>query len=293
MTTALRRLVAGDEPLVEAYLARMPETTVFLRSNLAKAGLADDGSPFSGTYAGAFDEERLTGVAASFWNTNVIVAPGPRAGEVAAHAVALSGRRVGGILGPHDEVVRARAALGLEGTAARFWSKEILYALRLSELVVPPELREGRVIVRVPRDDELPEMLDWRMLYAAEMLGVPDTPETRREQSLYLARLQAQGHHFVAELASERDGAKGLKHVAYSAFNATIADVVQVGGVWTPKTLRGRGYARCAVAGSLQIARDHGVVHAVLFTGETNAAAQAAYLAIGFRPIGDYAIVFF
>lgn len=63
--------------------------------------------------------------------------------------------------------------------------------------------------------------------------------------------------------------------------------------MWTPKALRGRGYARCAVAGSLQSARDCGVRRAVLFTGETNPAAQAAYVAIGFEPIGDYAILLF
>ena len=69
--------------------------------------------------------------------------------------------------------------------------------------------------------------------------------------------------------------------------------MVQIGGVWTAPALRGRGYARCAVAGSLQTARERGVLHAVLFTGETNPAAQAAYVAIGFRPVGDYAILLF
>ena len=62
---------------------------------------------------------------------------------------------------------------------------------------------------------------------------------------------------------------------------------------WTPPALRGRGYGRSVVAGSLQIARDRGARLAVLFTGEDNGAARAAYVSIGFRPIGDYAIVFF
>lgn len=290
MTITVRRLVAGEEAMIEAFLASTPETTVFLRSNLSRVGLIDDGSPFSGTYAGAFDGDRLTGLGASLWNTNVVVAPGPHAEHVVVHAVALSGRRVGGILGPHDEVVRARAALGLDGEAPKFWSKEILYALRLSELIVPPALGEGRVVVRQPRPDELAALLDWRMAYCAETTNVPDTPETRAEQALRLTRYQEDGHHFVAELASEGEG---RERVAYSAFNATVAEVVQIGGVWTPPALRGRGYARCAVAGSLYTARERGVLHAVLFTGETNPAAQAAYVAIGFRPVGDYAILLF
>lgn len=290
MTITVRKLVPGDETILEAFLSTTPETTVFLRSSLSRAGLVDDGSPFSGSYAGAFDGERLTSVAASCWNSNVVVAPGPHVEEVAVHAVMLSGRRVGGILGPHDEVVRARAALGLAETPTKLWSKEVLYVLRLADLVVPSALREGRVCVRSPRSDELEGLLDWRMAYCSEASHIPDSPDTRAEQAFYLADYQEHGHHFVAEIAHEGER---LERVAYSTFNATIGDVVQIGGVWTPAALRGRGYARCVVAGSLLAARERGVLRAVLFTGETNPAAQAAYAAIGFRAVGDYAIASF
>ena len=90
-------------------------------------------------------------------------------------------------------MLRARAALGLDDAATKFWSKEILYALRVSELVVPPALREGRVLVRVPRDDEFPAMLDGRLAYCAETTSVPDTPEHRAEQSRSLTRHQERG----------------------------------------------------------------------------------------------------
>lgn len=81
--------------------------------------------------------------------------------------------------------------------------------------------------------------------------------------------------------------------VAYSAFNARLPDVVQIGGVWTPPELRGRGYARAVVAGSLLEARREGVYRAVLFTGVENVAARRAYEAIGFRVVGDYGLVIF
>lgn len=114
MTVTVRRLVVGEEAITESFLASLPETTLFLRSNLARAGLAGDGRPFSGVYAGAFDDGALAGVAAHFWNGNVLVAPGPHAESLAKHAVALSGQRGGGILGPHSDVVRVRTALGLD-----------------------------------------------------------------------------------------------------------------------------------------------------------------------------------
>jgi RimJ/RimL family protein N-acetyltransferase len=302
---AIRRLVSGEEAVAEAYLATVPERTLFLRSNLARAGLVGDGRPFSGVYAGAFHDGgdggggsggALVGVAAHFWNDNIVVAPGPHAEALALHAVALTGKRVGGILGPHVEVTRVRSALGLDAANARFASKEILYALALEELVVPPALSNGDVVVRTPSNDEHAALLEWRMQYCAETSSTPDTPEARADQRRYLAAYQDQGHHFVltdARVTAQHDqaGAGGL--VAYSAFNATIADTVQIGGVWTPPELRGRGHARCVVAGSLQHARDRGVRSAILFTDEKNVAAQRSYVAVGFRPIGDYGIVFF
>ena len=287
MAVTIRRLVTGDEPLTEAYLAGIPETTLFLRSNLARAGLAGDGRPFSGVYAGAFDDGALAGVAAHFWNDNVVVAPGPHAESLAKHAVALSGQRVSGILGPHAEVVRSRSALGLDATTPRFSSKEILYALALEELVVPSALGSGELVMRAPADDELDALLEWRMQYCAETMSTPDTPENRAGQRSYLQAYQEKGHHFVVTRGREGE------RVAYSAFNATVPDMVQVGGVWTPLALRGRGYARSAVAGSLQDARNRGVRSAILFTDENNLPAQRSYVAIGFRPIGDYGIVFF
>ncbi|WP_255362889.1 GNAT family N-acetyltransferase [Anabaena sp. CA = ATCC 33047] len=75
--------------------------------------------------------------------------------------------------------------------------------------------------------------------------------------------------------------------VAYSAFSGRLPDVVQIGGVWTPPELRGKGYAKCVVAGSLLEVRSQGVHRAILFTSPENLAAQAAYRGIGFHPTGE------
>lgn len=70
----------------------------------------------------------------------------------------------------------------------------------------------------------------------------------------------------------------------------TIAEAVQVGGVWTPSELRRQGYARAVVATSLLDARADSAELAILFTGEENIPAQKAYLALGFEHVGDYQI---
>jgi uncharacterized protein len=69
---------------------------------------------------------------------------------------------------------------------------------------------------------------------------------------------------------------------------------VQIGGVWTPPALRGKGYGKSVVAGSLLAARSQGVKRAILFTGPNNQAAQAVYQQIGFLPTGEkYGLVLF
>lgn len=74
--------------------------------------------------------------------------------------------------------------------------------------------------------------------------------------------------------------------LAMTGFNAQIADMVQVGHVYTPPARRGRGHARRAVA--LHLAAS-GVRRATLFSA--NGAAARAYRATGFRQIGDWALI--
>src|SRR6187401_3200341 len=98
-----------------------------------------------------------------------------------------------------------------------------------------------------------------------------------------MERVVADGSGFVLVVEGEV--------VAYSGFNARLPEVVQVGGVWTPRAARGRAFARAVVAGSLRTARNEGVRRAILFTDRHNVAARRAYVAIGFEPIGDYGLV--
>lgn len=289
-------LVSGQEAEVEAFLATRAESTVFLRSNLARVGLAprDPNVPFTGAWMGAFDGGKLAGVAAIFWNDNIVLSAGAHAGFLARSLYDAAPARVAGVLGPWDEVVDARRALGMEARGTRFVSKEILYSLPLDELVVPEVLGRSNTStststsvfrVRAPAESEMEFLLEWRMAYALEASGIPDTPENRTAARASLERFRREGHVFLCL----RDEVP----VATSTFNATLPDIVQIGGVYTPPAERSKGYARCSVAGSLLVARARGVARSILFTGEENPAAQKAYVALGFRPVGDYGIVFF
>lgn len=283
----LRRLVPGDEALLFAFLSPYIESSLFFFSNVERAGLADHGEPFQGTYVASLNAAgAITAVAAHSWNGNVML-QGDQGVELAAkRAVELSGRNVGGFVGPWPLVCRARKAMGLDKTRAGHDGAELLFSLSLDALSLPPLLSQSDVASRLPTAAEASELLaGWRAEYHAETLGAARTPEL--EQS---ARRETENWRAVGTL---RVLTVGGEVVAMSGFNAETRGIVQVGGVFTPPALRGRGYARAAVAASLALARARGVTRSILFTAQTNHAARRAYAALGYEVIGDFGLVLF
>lgn len=279
----VRRLAPGDEAVLEAFLATFPETSMFLRSNLRRVGLADAGESYQGTYVASFAGGAMTGAVAHFWNGMLHVQASESVETLAPAAVAASRRAVSGLLGPGEQVARSRRALGMESAATTTDSRDDLFALTLAELFLPPDIENA--VVRAPLAGELDRMAAWSASFHREALGFAGGSELERNCAEQVRRLQEEGAQFVFAVAGEP--------VSYAAFNAVLPDVVQLGGVWTPPEFRGRGYGRRAVAGALLQARTSGAQRAVLFTGPGNDAAQAAYRSLGFARIGDYGLVIF
>jgi predicted GNAT family acetyltransferase len=279
----IRILAPGDEAIVEDFLAGHAPSSMFLRSNLRARGLAWRGEPLEAIWVAALDRGAVVAVAAHAWNDNVLL-QAPRAlDEVVRTAVRASGRPVRGLVGPWAQVVAARHALGLEGVRADVDERQGLYDLALARLAVPEVLARGEVTCAhaTALDREL--MIDWRVAYHGEALGRAETMAVRDEAAREIDLLLALGDLWVLRAA-------GLA-VACTAFNARLPDCVQVGGVWTPPELRGRGHARAAVAASLLEARAAGVERSVLFAKEDNLPALRAYAALGYRAIGEYGLV--
>jgi uncharacterized protein len=285
----LRVLTAGDEERLEQFLAAHRDTSMFLRSNARRAGLVYEGAAFQAVYLGAFqrDAETLTAVAAHAWNGLMLFqAPdGPEAVATVARACAeRSGRPVTGFAGPLAQVKSGRAALGLTDAPAAMDGCEWLYVMDLADIIVPAPLENGSIVCRPPRADERELLGEWRFAYHIETLGSPDSEETRQHSAALLDAQIADGDVWVAT-----DAASGPAPVSLAAFNATLPDIVQLGGIYTPPALRGRGYAKAAVAHSLLVARERGASRAVLFT--ENPSAARSYEAVGFRRTGDYSLV--
>jgi len=254
---------------------------MFLRSNLQRSGLQFQPKPFHAHYVGAFNGPKLIGVAAHCWNGMLLLQCSENIAELVKACTRYSGREVSGFSGPLDQVRRAQAALNLTDAPAAMDEDEWLYGLDLSDLLTPAPLQNGTVNARPPLPEERDLLCAWRIAYDLETLGSTDTPETRDRAIRTLDSQIAEGNVWVA--------LDGGRPVSLSAFNAALPDIVQLGGIYTPPEIRGRGYARAAVAASLLAARERGVSRAVLFT--SNLSAARSYEAVGFRRLGDYGLV--
>jgi GNAT superfamily N-acetyltransferase len=280
----MRLLAPGDEAALDAFLVQYRDTSMFLRSNVRQAGLEYRGQWAGAQYLASFDGGAITGVAAHCWNGILLLQAPMYVDALAKACVETSARAVAGLVGPPDQVDVARAALGLAGVPATADKPEVLYAVDLPRVVVPRALLDGEILCRPPRANERADLHAWGFDYDKETLGAADSADARRRSADFMdARIDA-GNAWVA--VDRKDAL-----LSFSSFNAALPDIVQLGGIYTPPHLRGRGYAKACVAHSLLIARERGATRAVLFT--PNASAARAYEAVGFRRIGDYALILF
>lgn len=280
--TTIRSLHPGDEPLLERFLLKQLDSSMFLLGNLRKAGLQNRDTPGSGYYVAALEAGEISGVVAHYWNGMVISQAPVHLDPLWREAAAHSGRAVTGVVGPAAQVRVIRQGLALAPDNLQMAEEEGLFALDLDQLHLPPALVNGAVLGRPLAAKDVDQVAAWRAAYNIEALGAADTPDLYTQSQATIERSLREATTWVLEAAGEL--------VASTSFNTTTAEAVQVGGVWTPPPLRGRGYARAVVAASLRDAKMAGASRAILFTGDTNGAAQRAYRALGFTRVGDFGL---
>ncbi len=281
MTT--RVLAPGDEAELDAFLARVTDSAMFLRSNLRAVGLAWSGRAFEGHWVARLSpDESIAGVVCHAWNGNLLVQD-DRPEVTVREALRVSGRAVAGIIGPRAHVAAARAALGLG--APQLAEDQLLMALALDELIVPSALASGRVRARRATARDLDAMVAFRYEFLVEAIHDPPGEATRAIARNGIAGSLSRGTLWLLEHAGAI--------VSTCDFNAQLPDAVQLGGVFTPSAERRRGHAQAVVAGALVDARARGVSRAVLFTDAHNPSSTRAYAKLGFTVVGEYAMVLY
>lgn len=142
----IRLLDQADLAELNSFLLDHCNGSMFLRSNLRRAGIEYRAQQFQAQYVGALEGRRLIAVVAHGWSGHLLLQAPMYIEELVRHAVRFTSRSVADLIGPHDQVVSARVALGMQDANTRLDEREALMALDLSRLTVPEALKSGRVI---------------------------------------------------------------------------------------------------------------------------------------------------
>ena len=141
---------------------------------------------------------------------------------------------------------------------------QLVYRL---DTVVPLPPAPGRL--RPAREDDLPLLREWSAAFASEA-GVV------RESDDMSGRWLAQGGLHLWEDDSV---------VSMAGASPPVAGVVRIAAVYSPPTVRGRGYATSCVAALSQQVLDGGATACMLYTDQANLTSNAIYQRIGYRPV--------
>ena len=97
---AFRILNDSDKAPLDAFLEVHRDSSMFLRSNLQRSGLAYRPSPFHANYMAAIRGGQYVAVAAHCWNGILLLQAPEEVEELAKACIEHSGREVTGISGP-------------------------------------------------------------------------------------------------------------------------------------------------------------------------------------------------
>jgi RimJ/RimL family protein N-acetyltransferase len=273
MTVTFQEVADRDrEALVDFMFAHAP-IMMFPLTNLTRYGLGGDNARAISAWV-AKDGDAITDVLTI--SREGMVFPCCPSGHWDAAAAVLAGRKIKGFIGDGPQVVALREALGVTAQA-ELDATEPAFLLTIANLKPPATAGFAlKPLSAAPYD----LMVQWRANYEVETLFVPEPAAS--------ARAEQQVRNFMAT-DSHRVLFKGDTPVGMTGFNATLPEIVQVGGIYTPPALRGHGYARKALALHLTEVAIDGVTEAVL--SSANDAASRVYQSLGFERTGDFALV--
>jgi predicted GNAT family acetyltransferase len=192
--------------------------------------------------------------------------PAGSAGELLRGVAATAGARPAGVNLPAESVAEFSAAWAsvIGGTTAVHHRMRLF---RLTELA-PPDVPGAS---RLATYSDLDLMLEWNAAFGAET-GTVDSARAVTDKLSY-------GGLTVWEHDCQR--------VAMASLTRQVAGVCRVGSVYTPPSLRQRGYGGAVTSAVSSQALDAGAAEVVLYTDLANPTSNALYQRLGYRPVCD------
>lgn len=145
-----------------------------------------------------------------------------------------------------------------------------LYALSSVDL---PTRQKG--FLRMATEDDLNTVVDWTIEFQREAL--PHEPASSPRETI-LKRIQRE------EFALWDDNGP----VSMAARARATRSVITVNYVYTPRELRGHGYATACVAAFSERLLDEGFRQCILFTDLANPTSNSIYQKMGYHPLCDF-----
>lgn len=155
--------------------------------------------------------------------------------------------------------------------------KMLLRTFKL-EKVIPVAGVTGQVRRATAADRD--QLLSWDMEFRRE--AFPNETHTVEDVISYIdlaLRFEQRGVYVWDD---------GEKPVSYACYGGPTPHGIRIGPVYTPKALRGHGYASACVAAMSQALMDGGRQFCFLFTDRTNPTSNHIYQVIGYEAICDF-----
>lgn len=284
-----RQLIETDRIQADHFLSQHSETCLFMRSNIANAGIVYRGLRYQGDHYAAFEGDKIIGIIGHYWNGNVMIQmknddalPIDMLRQDILNNAFQTNHPIRGALGPDNQVQLFLKYKDLRKWARQYNTKEHLLGLDLHKLQIPEQCSDPDYSIRPPVEADRDLMVYWRYEFEVETGLSDNTPETKKRVREDVQEFMTNGRYWLFEYQKQP--------VAFVGFNAVVMDTVQPGGVWTPPQHRNKGYARAATAMILQLARDEwGKEKSVIFT--SNPAAEKAYVSLGYQFFGHFALI--
>jgi uncharacterized protein len=202
-----------------------------------------------------------------------------------AHTVAvelladgLSAEELPGVVGP-PEAVQRFAERWTERTGDG-WEVQLEERIFRLQRVIAPLPTTGAMRPAVPADRDL--VVDWIVAFGEEALPEVDA-----------ARVAASVEDTLAGIGRRIFLWEDGRPVSLAGSGGDTPNGIRIGPVYTPRALRGRGYASALTAAVSQAMLDEGRRFCFLYTDLANPTSNKIYQAIGYEPVTDALMVAF